>query len=298
MTVPPRAQASAPSLHHTDLRSYPVTAGFVLMFLFTWPLELGLAAQSRGLLPFHFPPFLELFVGYGFIIASISAAAMIDGRKGVKTLIARLAIWRVSLGWYATALLGPALFYLAGIGIHVMLGGATPDFTQPFVRQLVPPSFSLGLAGIIFLIFQIFVNGEEFGWRGYALPRLQVRYSSLVASLIVGTVASLWHIPKYLTVGDPHVLPFWFFFLHITTSAILFTWIFNKTNGSLLIAILLHAGINTGIVMLPVMPALINDTRPLIISYGLQIIAAGVVAMVAGKDLGSKSSSRYREEHI
>jgi hypothetical protein len=53
------------------VRRYPVTAGFILMFVLTWPLELGLAAQSRGLLPFNFPPVLELFVGYGFVAAAI-----------------------------------------------------------------------------------------------------------------------------------------------------------------------------------------------------------------------------------
>jgi membrane protease YdiL (CAAX protease family) len=144
------------------------------------------------------------------------------------------------------------------------------------------------LAGGIFLLFQVFVNGEEFGWRGYALPRLQARHSSLIATLIVGLVATIWHVPKYLTVGDPHILPFWFFALHTTMTAVFFTWVFNKTNGSLLLAILLHAGNNTGIVMLPVMPAAIGDTRPLIIAYVLQIVAAALVVALTGKNLGLK----------
>ena len=84
------------------------------------------------------------------------------------------------------------------------------------------------------------VNGEEFGWRGYALPRLQARYSPLIATLIVGGVASFWHLPKYLTVGDPNILPFWFFTLHTTMTAVFFTWILNRTKGSLLPVILLH----------------------------------------------------------
>ena len=164
-------------------------------------------------------------------------------------------------------------------------------FSQPFVRQLVPPSFSLAVAALVFLLFQIFVNGEEFGWRGYALPRLQSRYAPLFATLIVGAVASVWHVPKYLTIGDPHLLPFWFFMLHTTMTAIFFTWIFNRTKGSLLLVILLHAGNNTGIVMLPIMPASINDTRPLIIAYVLQIVAAIVLVAFAGRSLGLQPGS-------
>lgn len=261
------------------------------MFAFTWPLELILAAQSRGWLPFHFPSFLGLFVGFGFVFAAVIASAMVDGRKGVVELLARLLIWRVGWLWYALALLGPAVFFLAAIGVHVLLGGAPPDFSQPFVRQLVPPSFSLAVAALVFLLFQIFVNGEEFGWRGYALPRLQSRYAPLFATLIVGAVASVWHVPKYLTIGDPHLLPFWFFMLHTTMTAIFFTWIFNRTKGSLLLVILLHAGNNTGIVMLPIMPASINDTRPLIIAYVLQIVAAIVLVAFAGRSLGLQPGS-------
>ena len=62
---------------------------------------------------------------------------------------------------------------------------------------------------------------------------------ALVASLIVGVVWALWHVPKYLTAGDPHDLPFWFFALNMLASAILYTWVFNCTGGSLLLVLLL-----------------------------------------------------------
>jgi hypothetical protein len=175
-----------------------------------------------------------------------------------------------------------------GIGIHVLIGGTMPDFGQPFIRQFVPPSLNLVLAALAFLLFQVFVNGEEFGWRGYALPKLQARHTALVASLIIGVVWGLWHVPKYLTAGDPHDLPFWLFALHSIASAILFTWVFNKTRGSLLIMLLLHAAVNTGIVALPIMPAAIGDVRPLIIAYVLQIIAAIAVVIVVGANLGRR----------
>ena len=269
--------------------AYPVAAGIVLMFVLTWPLELGLAAQSHGLLPFHLPPVLELFVGLGFVAGALIASGLCDGKAGAVQLLRRLLIWRVAWFWYAAAVLGPAAFYLLGIGIHVLLGGTMPDFRQPFILRLVPPSLGMALAGSIFFLYEVLFNGEEFGWRGYALPRLQVRRSALVASLIIGAVWAFWHVPKFLTSGEPHDTSFWFFAVNMIANAVLYTWVFNKTRGSLLLMLLLHAGINTGIVMLPVMPAVIGDTRPLIIAYLLQNVAALAVVIFAGVTLAVAS---------
>ena len=181
-SIKPHSEKTEPAGLGTVFSRYPVAVGFILMFALTWPLELGLAAQSRGLLPFQIPPVLAPFVGLGFVAAAIIMSALVDGTTGVAALLRRLLIWRVGWMWYAVALLGPAVTYLLGIGIHVLLGGSSPDFLHPFVRQLVPPSWSLAFAGLVFFVFQVVANGEEFGWRGYALPKLQDRHSALVAS--------------------------------------------------------------------------------------------------------------------
>jgi membrane protease YdiL (CAAX protease family) len=268
---------------------HPVAVGFLLMFALTWPIELGLVAQSRGLLEFEFLPLLALFVGLGFVAAAAIMSVLVDGAAGLVVFLRRLLIWRVGWIWFAIVLLGPPVSYLLGIGIHVLLGGSSPDFLQPFVRQLVPQSFGLAVAGLAFFLFQVVANGEEFGWRGYALPKLQERYSPLTASVIIGLVWALWHVPKYLTIGDPHALPFWFFSLNILAYAILFSWVFNRTGGSLLTVLLFHAAINTGIVMLPIMPAVVGDIRPLVIAYILQDLAAVAVVAMAGVNLGRRT---------
>lgn len=88
--------------------------------------------------------------------------------------------------------------------------------------------------------------GEELGWRGFALPRLQARMSALSASLILGLLWALWHLPLYLTAGHPlSEVFFGWFLLSILADAILFTWIFNNTRGSLLVVLLFHASIAT-----------------------------------------------------
>jgi membrane protease YdiL (CAAX protease family) len=271
---------------------YPVAIGFLLMFTLTWPLDLGLAAQSRGLLPFYIPPVLGLFVGYGFVAASLIMTGIGSGKAGITGLLRRLLIWRVGLPWYGVVLFGSAAIDLAAIGIHVLLGGTMPDFAKPFARQLVGPSLNLWLAALAFLLIQVLTNGEEFGWRGYALPRLQALYSALAASLIIGVIWAFWHLPKFLTAGDAHDYSFWVFALHEIGLAILCTWVFNNTRGSLLMALLFHAALNTADVFLPIIPSAVGDTRPMLIAMGLRCVAALVVVIVAGPNLGRHAAAQ------
>jgi uncharacterized protein len=96
--------------------------------------------------------------------------------------------------------------------------------------------------------------GEEVGWRGFALPRMQPRYGPLWGTLLLGVLWVFWHLPDFLTPaqgGGPGVsfatllTNFSIFFLFVVALAIIFTWVFNHTRGSIFIAILLYASINT-----------------------------------------------------
>src|SRR3712207_6537622 len=87
--------------------------------------------------------------------------------------------------------------------------------------------------------------GEELGWRGYALPRLLARRSALAASLILGLLWGLWHLPTFYVLGAPqHGLPISAFLLLTMAYSVLFTWIYLHTRGSVLIATLFHSAIN------------------------------------------------------
>lgn len=92
---------------------------------------------------------------------------------------------------------------------------------------------------------------EETGWRGYALDRLQFTHSALVASLILGVVWSLWHLPMFFVEGWYHhenigflTLEFWMFHIGIVWLSVAFTWVYNNTRRSIIGAIILHAAIN------------------------------------------------------
>jgi membrane protease YdiL (CAAX protease family) len=272
------------------LKRHPVLAGFVLMFAFTWPIDLWAAADSHGWTSVSIPPILPLLVGYGFVAASLVMTGVIDGRAGIRRLLHQFLVWRIGLLWYAVVLLGAPVVDLAAIAVHTGLGGAVPDFTQPFARQVVG-SLDLVIALPLFFLFMVLANGEEIGWRGYALPRLQVRHTALVASLVVGTVWAFWHIPKFLTAGSAQDYPFWVFLLDSIAKAILFTWVYNSTGGSLWAVTLLHASVNTSVVFLPIVPAAIDDIRPTLIAIGLRCLLAISVVLVAGPARLTRSRS-------
>jgi uncharacterized protein len=120
--------------------------------------------------------------------------------------------------------------------------------------------------------------GEEPGWRGLALPRLQRRNGALTATLILGVLWGLWHLPLFLVKGidGPFTLPgFGLFLLGVITFAIFLTWVFNNTGGSLLIAIVLHATFNANSSLL----VLLSPIFPLL-SWNLYLVYAGSALLV------------------
>jgi membrane protease YdiL (CAAX protease family) len=278
------------------LKRYPVLAGFILMFACTWPIDLWAAANSHGLLlSLPIPPILPLFVGYGFVVASLIMTGIISGWAGIRALLRQFLVWRVGLPWYGVVLFGFAVINLAAIALHVLLGGAVPDFAQPFARQIVGPSFNLWVALPLFFLIQVFTNGEEIGWRGYALPKLQARHGALIASLIIGVISAFWHVPKFLTAGSAQDYSFWLFLLDHIALAILYTWIYSNTKSSLLLVTLLHAAENTSAVFLPIIPAAIGDVRPTLIAIGLHCLAAVIVVIVTGPARLSRSPTAPAE---
>jgi CAAX protease family protein len=87
--------------------------------------------------------------------------------------------------------------------------------------------------------------GEEPGWRGFALPRLLARRNALVASLVLGLLWAAWHLPLLWTEGSPNYQqPVWLLFLDLPAKSVLFTWVFLRTRGSALLAVLFHASTN------------------------------------------------------
>ena len=122
--------------------------------------------------------------------------------------------------------------------------------------------------------------GEEVGWRGYALPRLLARHSALGASLFIGVLWALWHLPLFWTEGYPlYQSPIWLLFVDLPAQAVIYTWIFQHTRGSVLLAILLHAAGN--LFALPQATSH-GDLTLSVLEVGAKGLVALVVVAVAG----------------
>ncbi|MBA2712461.1 MAG: CPBP family intramembrane metalloprotease [Rubrobacteraceae bacterium] len=208
------------------VKRHPLITFFVLSYALSW---LAWPVWALGLYPispvFSFGPFL----------AALVVLAITHGKTGVGGLLRRMVRWRVGLRYYAVALLLPAGLALAATVLNVLLGAQAPSSAELgswtglllvfFVSLLIP-----GLGGA----------WEEPGWRGFALPRLQSGRSALFASLILGVLIAGWHLPL-MFVGQVHYSDI----VLIMGAVVVFNWVFNSANGSVLIIMLMHAMNNT-----------------------------------------------------
>lgn len=239
------------------LRRNPLAGFFALAFTFTWGNWVPRALASHGLIDAPGPDFMMLVAGYGPALAAIILTGLAGGRTGLLCLGRRLCRWRVGLHWYAVALFLPAAQTLAALGLHLLSGGEIHRPGEAPALQAGPAGTGLWVQALLLLLmFTLGFDGlgEELGWRGFALPRLLARYPALGASVVLGAAWALWHLPYALTKGSAMSHgPLHGPWSHMLATSILFTWIFNHTRGSVLLAILFHAAGNVTFHVLPVL---------------------------------------------
>jgi membrane protease YdiL (CAAX protease family) len=267
-------------------KSHPLVTYFVLTYAISW-LTLGwVALASHGLLPFNTPSGLRsllLLVGSsGPLLAALLLVATTTGKGGWRAFFRQFLIWRVGLWWYLVVLLEPALVTLLVQVGSTVFGGASFNLAHPPVIQRLglPPGANPWLLLVpVFLLGGLVGGplGEEPGWRGYALARIQDRSSALVASLILGVLWGVWHLPFFFIKGATQEnTPFFLFVLGIVASSVLITWVYNHTKGSVLLALLFHNSVNITALYLPL--SLVDDWQGVL----AQCLVALIVVITAG----------------
>jgi membrane protease YdiL (CAAX protease family) len=184
---------------------HPLFCFFTLAFMLTWANWVPRALVSHGLIDVTVPDFMAPVAGYGPALAAIVLTGVISGRAGLLRLGKRLCRWRVGIRWYAVALFLPAAQAFTALGLHLLFGGELHRPSEVPTLQVVPLGTPLWLkALLLILMFTLGFDGlgEEVGWRGFALPRLLARYPALGASLVLGAIWALWHLPYALTEGS------------------------------------------------------------------------------------------------
>jgi uncharacterized protein len=261
------------------LARHPLVFFFVIAYAGAWLLELPvvLSRTGTGLLPYTLPPAL-VFVAVaaatfaGPTLSAFVMARVTEGREGPKRLLRRYVLWRVKLRWYLFVLLViPASEVLGAI----VLPGVLVSY-QPVTLGLVV-GYPLAFVATFVLGGPL---GEEPGWRGFALPRLQAAYGPLAGSVLLGVLWASWHLPLFWSGvwTPPTVANIVMFIVMITMLTVVMTWVFNNAKGSLLITMLMHASFNTfaNRVVAPLFPA------PLLNDYGLlpELVAFAAVALI------------------
>lgn len=225
------------STPHKWFARHPLSSFFVLAFALAWLIEVPLALQARGILNAHLPFGLHYLAGFGPLLAAAVVSYGASGRIGLQRLLGRLLKWRVGWGWWLVAL--SPLIVLVLISLALRLAHAA-TLSIDLLGQ-IDRFPALGIAALPFWI-ATFGLGEETGWRGFALPRLQRGRSALTATLILWSLWALWHTPLFFYMYPTSVLPG--LVIGLLAGAIVFTWIFNSTGGSVLMTIIWHGLFN------------------------------------------------------
>ena len=224
----------------------------ILAFLITWGTGMLIVFSTHANLvngahpvqhPIPLPGPLAIILvmigAFGPFLAAVAVTWWRSGRPGARELFAQFRRWRVHPAWFVAAFLGPAFLGLVALCVTALLGGPTPAhwFTLPRPRLLA--GWSVG------------PWGEELGWRGYAQPQLQKRLGALGASLVVGTMWSLWHYWPIATPAGGSLMelfqaPFLTWLTYELANSVMMAWLYNSTGGSLPVAWAAHVGLSLG----------------------------------------------------
>lgn len=256
----------------TLVRQYPTTTFFGLTFLLTWVVWV-----PRAIGPTGWAASVGMYWTWMPAIAAVVTAALVGG-GALRDLGARLVRWRVGWRWYLLVLAGPAAFW-ALVWTVAAAAGWTGDLAQPMLIEQ-------GVASVLVLLPVLALTdglGEETGWRGFALPRMLDRLGPVVASVLLGLLWALWHLPLFFTEGlalyggSP-----WLLLLELPAVSVIYTWVFQRTGGSVLLAILLHASMNLAVLNASMAGATVRVTVLVVLAKWL-LAAVVIVAWRRGQ---------------
>jgi membrane protease YdiL (CAAX protease family) len=271
---------------------HPLLIYVLIAFLWSWAWWIPATLAFKGVLSLSVSwPMLLIIGGPGPTISAIALTSMLDGIEGMKNLLRKFLTWRVNFAWYLFALITPSALLVCAMAIYTFRGGS--------LGRIDWDNWPMLLTAIVVALPYGPVS-EELGWRGYMLPRLQRSYNPLLSSIILGAIWMLWHTPLFWLPGGAAisgaaitVFAVLWYLAYLIGWSILFTWMYNNTHGSVLLAFLLHGSLNAGSV-LTLFPDLPFSTVRNLLFLTLIPLAAGIVMITLL--FSSKPLSQHRDE--
>lgn len=234
---------------------------------------------------FLFSPFNP--AAFGPLVSAFSLTYLNEGRKGVKNLLKRGVDYRFRKRWYLPIFLLFPFMTGAALMLAVISGEALPELSVLSNPLLIAVGF----------VYIFFLGGpfqEEWGWRGYALDRLQARLNALVSSLVLGVTWGAWHLPLFFIPGTVQSqTPIWGFMILIICGTILFTWLYNNTGGSILAALLFHTMNNLSFFIFPTLGTALGGLYLLILNIA---VAATIVTVFGPRKLARPTTLQFHTE--
>lgn len=241
------------------LAAHPFRSFILLAFGFAWIawIPAAVLGSSNPRWQLEDPVSALALFACGPSLAGLLLAWAQEGRAGAMALLRRCIQWRFAARWYLFILLSPAALLLAGGYLRHLTGGEPVSFSNALIHQVAPGLNPWAILPVI-LVTGLLAGplNEELGWRGFALPYLQRRFSPVWATLILGCFWGAWHVPLFFLpntsqIGQP-LLPF---MAGLLANSFYYTWVHNRTGGSVLAAIVLHAAFNTSAAYVPALPS-------------------------------------------
>ena len=236
---------------------------------------------------------LFLIGGFGPGIAAVAMVVHDGGRVGLRRWLTRCLQWRTGWHWMLLAFVFPIICMGLAAAIHLGLGGTLP--ASPAAGHVL-----LTAVNFVLIMFVGGPVGEEFGWRGYALPVLQDRVGWRTASFILGVVWAVWHLPLFYIPGTvQNHLAMGLYAVSAIASSILFGWLFNRTAGSVLPVLVLHTAVNawSGVIPVMVMPDGTN-LRPFQLVVGILAVVASALLFSSDPPVPAQASTKPDGPHL
>ncbi|QAA32401.1 CPBP family intramembrane glutamic endopeptidase [Clostridium manihotivorum] len=206
-------------------------------YLFSWIIWGIIYASDRNIISYDiYKNYVGVFFAIGAFMPTIMAiifTGFFYGTDGVKNLLKKGIIWRINPLYYIFILFYVVSSFFVPLWFCNITGSSYNfDISMNFNSVLLNFFLVLLLGGPL---------GEEFGWRGFALTKLQNKLNPIYSSIILGVIWSCWHLPLFFIQGTPQYgIPFSLFIISVMCLSLVFTWIYNRTHGSVLMTILLH----------------------------------------------------------